>query len=52
MNLIVALLQLMPGATIAENQKKGLEYCIKAKALGADVVLFPEMWSEIGRAHV
>ena len=27
------------------NLKKGLEYCEKAAALGADIALFPEMWS-------
>ena len=42
----VALLQIRPyGADIDANLKKGDEYCRKAKALGADIVLFPEMWS-------
>ena len=41
----VAMLQIMPTGTLEGNQKKGLEYCRQAKALGADIVLFPEMWS-------
>ena len=43
--LKVALLQIMPENTIQENLEKGLEYCRKAKAAGADIALFPEMWS-------
>ena len=42
----VALLQIRPvGADIEANLKKGDESCRKAKAMGADIVLFPEMWS-------
>ena len=42
----VALLQITPcGANLEANLKKGDEYCRKAKTLGADIVLFPEMWS-------
>ena len=42
----VALLQIRPyGADVKANLKKGDEYCRKAKALGADIVLFPELWS-------
>lgn len=41
----VAMLQIMPTGTLEENQKKGLEYCRQAKVLGADIALFPEMWS-------
>jgi len=44
-NLKVALLQLMPEDTLDGSLNKGLEYCRKAKAMGADVALFPEMWS-------
>ncbi len=44
-NLKVALLQLMPEETLEGNLKKGLEYCQKAKDIGADIALFPEMWS-------
>lgn len=41
----IALLQLLPGRTAEENREKGLLWCRKAKALGADLALFPEMWS-------
>lgn len=44
-NLKVALLQLLPADTLEANLKKGLEYCRKAKDAGADIALFPEMWS-------
>ena len=43
--LKIALLQLIPHATLSENLKKGTEACKKAKRMGADIVLFPEMWS-------
>ena len=38
-------MQLMPDASLDENLEKGIEYCRKAKAAGADIALFPEMWS-------
>lgn len=41
----VALLQLLPEQNQDENMKKGIEYCIKAKKMGADIALFPEMWN-------
>ncbi len=42
----VALLQLHPsGADMEANLRKGEEFCRKAKALGADIALFPEEWS-------
>jgi N-carbamoylputrescine amidase len=45
-NIKVALLQLSPlGANVDANLKKGEEFCRKAKSLGADIALFPEMWS-------
>lgn len=44
-SLKVALLQLLPENTLDGNLKKGLEYCRKAKDMGADIALFPEMWS-------
>jgi predicted amidohydrolase len=44
-SLKVALLQLMPEDTLDGNLHKGLEYCRKAKEMGADIALFPEMWS-------
>ena len=44
-NLKVALLQIKPKDTLDGNLKKGLDYCRKAKEMGADIALFPEMWS-------
>ena len=41
----IALLQLLPEKSIEENLKKGLDACRKAKLAGADLALFPEMWS-------
>ena len=41
----VALLQLSPGKSLADNLKIGLSACRKAKEFGADLALFPEMWS-------
>ena len=41
----VALLQLMPTGSLEGNLKKGLQVCEKAKEMGADLALFPEMWS-------
>ena len=43
--LKIALLQLMPGADAAENREIGLRACREAKEMGADIALFPEMWS-------
>ena len=43
--LKIALLQIAPEGTLAENLKKGVEACQKAKDMGADIALFPEMWS-------
>ena len=43
--LKVALLQILPGASREENHKSGMEWCRKAKKQGADIALFPEMWS-------
>ena len=41
----IALLQITPGKTLEENSEKGIRFCKKAKEMGADLVLFPEMWS-------
>lgn len=41
----VALLQLLPGRTQEDALNKGISACREAKATGADVALFPEMWS-------
>lgn len=43
--LKIALLQLIPNAALSENLKKGMDACEKAKRMGADIALFPEMWS-------
>lgn len=43
--LRIALLQLLPMHTQKENLQKGLAVCEKAKAMGADIALFPEMWN-------
>ncbi|MBE6888200.1 MAG: carbon-nitrogen hydrolase family protein [Ruminococcaceae bacterium] len=43
--LNIALLQIAPAGTLDGNLKKGDEYCRKAKTMGADIALFPEMWS-------
>lgn len=41
----VALLQLKPGNSLEENQEIGMSACRKARDMGADLALFPEMWS-------
>lgn len=43
--LKIALLQIAPGRTLQENLEKGIECCRTAKKCGADIALFPEMWS-------
>ena len=46
MNLLkIALLQIAPGGTLSGNLEKGIRYCKMAKEMGADIALFPEMWS-------
>ena len=46
MKFKIALLQLLPGKTLEEQLNKGIDACRKAKEMGADVALFPEMWSD------
>lgn len=41
----IALLQISPCKTMEENLEKGIQYCRKASESGADIALFPEMWS-------
>ncbi len=41
----VALLQLSPTDPIENNMLKGIKYCKKAKEMGADIAVFPEMWN-------
>ena len=43
--LKIALLQMKPTETLEGNLEKGIECCRGAKDQGADIVLFPEMWS-------
>lgn len=43
--LKIALLQIAPGGTLLENLEKGVRSCRMAKEKGADLALFPEMWS-------
>lgn len=45
MKLKIAFLQLLPGGNIEDNIEKGIKACREAKANGADIALFPEMWS-------
>ena len=45
MKLKIAFLQLVPGINIEDNIEKGIKACREAKAKGADIALFPEMWS-------
>lgn len=45
MDINIALLQILPTGTQEGNLNKGLEYCREAKRSGADIALFPEMWS-------
>lgn len=44
-SLKVALMQLLPENNISKNLEKGIRCCKDAKKLGADIALFPEMWS-------
>lgn len=46
MKLKIALLQILPTGTLEENLKKGISCCREAKEKGADIALFPEMWSD------
>ena len=44
-DLKISLLQIAPAGTLAGNLQKGIAACREAKALGADIALFPEMFS-------
>ena len=46
MRFRIAYIQLLPGRNIVENLEIGKKACIKAKEKGADIALFPEMWSD------
>lgn len=41
----VALLQIRAGDTLTATLKKGVSFCRRAKEMGADLALFPEMFS-------
>lgn len=41
----VALLQIRAGDTLAATLEKGVSFCRRAKEMGADLALFPEMFS-------
>jgi predicted amidohydrolase len=41
----IALLQLNSLPALIENMQKGIDYCKRAKAMGADLAVFPEMWN-------
>lgn len=46
MMFTVAMLQIAPhGLDQGRNLEKGIQYCRKAKTLGADLALFPELWN-------
>ena len=45
MKLKIALLQLLPGKDLTEQTMIGKKACEYAKAMGAHIALFPEMWS-------
>jgi predicted amidohydrolase len=45
MKLKIALLQISPVGSLDGNLEKGIKACKKAKEMGADIALFPEMFS-------
>jgi len=45
MKITIAFLQLLPTGSINGNMEKGITACRLAKEKGADIALFPEMWS-------
>lgn len=46
MKVRIALLQLMPEKDLQGQLRKGKNACRKARKMGADIALFPEMWSD------
>ena len=46
MEIRIAFLQVLPGKSLEENQEIGGRACREAKEKGADIALFPEMWSD------
>ncbi len=46
MNIKIALLQIVAHPLDqTSNLTKGIDYCHKAQVLGADIIVFPEMWN-------
>lgn len=45
MKLKIAFLQLTPADSLQENIEKGINACRRSREKGADIALFPEMWS-------
>ena len=45
MKLRIAFLQILPTGFLNGNLEKGIKACREAKAKGADIAIFPEMWS-------
>ena len=46
MEIKIAFLQILPGRNLSENLKIGKTACVEAGKKGADIALFPEMWSD------
>ena len=46
MKIKIAFLQLHPGNTLEAQYQIGQKACAEAKEMGADIALFPEMWSD------
>ena len=46
MKINIAFLQILPGKSLEENLTIGKKACVTAKEKGADIALFPEMWSD------
>lgn len=44
-HLKIALLQIAPTGSLDGNLRKGIDACRQARVQGADIALFPEMWS-------
>ena len=43
--LNIGLLQIQPTGSVKGNLEKGMELCARGAEMGADILLFPEMWS-------
>jgi predicted amidohydrolase len=46
MKIRIAFLQILPGKDLNDNLEIGRKACIEAREKGADIALFPEMWSD------